>query len=426
MPELPSGTVSPWVGLAVAIGCGLLVGIERERRKGQGPSRAAAGVRSFTIAALAGSLGQWIATTLSQPWIVLVGATVVGGLAVASHWRSRSDDPGLTTELSLFVTFLVGMAAMISPALAAAAGVLLAALLAARRGLQRFATEVLSERELHDALWLAALALVALPLSPHTPIAWLGDISLHTIVRLVVLILAVQGLGHVAVRLWGTRHGLLVSGFFAGFASSTATVATHGAHARRRPRDGLAAAAGAIASGAATWILALLVATTAAPALLPAVLPACAAGALMALLVAALLAWRGDHSATPGTPAPDRAEAHAFSLRTAVVIALLLAAVSAGVGWAQAVFGPAGYWLGLAIGATADAHAAIASAANQARMTQSSSAHLLLAVSLAVGINTGSRTIVAFLTGGPRYGAAVGAGLACSLLAALSMVFLAS
>ena len=34
--------------LASALGCGLLMGIERERRKGSGPHRALAGVRSFT------------------------------------------------------------------------------------------------------------------------------------------------------------------------------------------------------------------------------------------------------------------------------------------------------------------------------------------------------------------------------------------
>lgn len=36
--------------LASALGCGLLMGIERERRKGSGPHRALAGVRSFTLA----------------------------------------------------------------------------------------------------------------------------------------------------------------------------------------------------------------------------------------------------------------------------------------------------------------------------------------------------------------------------------------
>ena len=44
----------------MALGCGLLVGLERERRKGDGDDRAAAGVRSFTVATLAGALAHAI------------------------------------------------------------------------------------------------------------------------------------------------------------------------------------------------------------------------------------------------------------------------------------------------------------------------------------------------------------------------------
>jgi len=44
------------LGFATALGCGLLIGIERERRKGSGPARALAGVRTFTLAALTGAV----------------------------------------------------------------------------------------------------------------------------------------------------------------------------------------------------------------------------------------------------------------------------------------------------------------------------------------------------------------------------------
>ena len=42
------------VGLAVALGAGLLIGIERERRKGLGDDRQAAGLRSFAVVAATG------------------------------------------------------------------------------------------------------------------------------------------------------------------------------------------------------------------------------------------------------------------------------------------------------------------------------------------------------------------------------------
>jgi len=49
------------LGLAVAVGCGLLIGIERERRKGRGPRRGFAGVRTFTLAALLGAVAAALA-----------------------------------------------------------------------------------------------------------------------------------------------------------------------------------------------------------------------------------------------------------------------------------------------------------------------------------------------------------------------------
>src|SRR5512140_3900740 len=43
------------LNLVVALGIGLLIGAERERRKGEGPARSAAGIRTFTIASLVGA-----------------------------------------------------------------------------------------------------------------------------------------------------------------------------------------------------------------------------------------------------------------------------------------------------------------------------------------------------------------------------------
>jgi hypothetical protein len=154
-------------GLGVALGCGLLIGIERERRKGSGPTPALAGVRTFTLASLAGAMAQ----ALGQPLLVGVGALLILLLATIAYLHERrapdrNVDPGVTTELALFVTFLLGVAAIEHPALAAGAAAVVAALLSARARLHRFSTDVLSTEELRDALLLAGAALVVLPLVP--------------------------------------------------------------------------------------------------------------------------------------------------------------------------------------------------------------------------------------------------------------------
>ena len=160
----------PFLGLSVALGCGLLVGLERERRKGLGADREPAGIRTFTIAAASGAIAQ----AIDAPGLVAIGAIFVAGLTALAHWKSRSRDPGLTTELALFATYLVGIVCVMSPMAGAACGATLAGLLAARTGMHRFATRLLSEPELRDGLLLAALGLVVLPLVPNVAVEWLA------------------------------------------------------------------------------------------------------------------------------------------------------------------------------------------------------------------------------------------------------------
>ena len=173
----------PLVGLLVALGCGLLIGLERERRKGRGDDRSAAGIRTFTVAAVCGAMAQ----NLGLPSLVVAGALLVLVLAALAYWKSRSRDPGLTTELALFATYLVGVQAVLSPPLGAACGAGLALLLAARQRLHRLATQWLSTEEWHDALMLAALGLVVLPLVPNVPQPWLGGINLRPLAAMGVV-----------------------------------------------------------------------------------------------------------------------------------------------------------------------------------------------------------------------------------------------
>ena len=94
-----------WAGIAVAGGCGLLIGLERERRKQQLAAPEEAGIRSFAIAALGGAIAQ----TMAQPLLVAVGGLAVGAMLAVSALRRRKTGRDVTGELALFVTYLVGV-----------------------------------------------------------------------------------------------------------------------------------------------------------------------------------------------------------------------------------------------------------------------------------------------------------------------------
>jgi uncharacterized membrane protein (DUF4010 family) len=401
------------MGLLVALGGGLLVGLERERRKGQGHGRDAAGLRSFALVSVAGALAHG----LDVPGLLAMGALVVGGLAALAYWRQGPEDPGLTTEVALLLSYLIGALSLQAPALGAACAVLLTMLLAARTRLHHFATQVLTEQELHDGLMLAALALIVLPLMPDHPLPWLAGLKARTLLGLLTLLLVLQAAGHVALRLLGARLGLALTGLFSGLVSSTATIAAMGARARAQPELRRAFAAAAVMSTAATWLQAGVMLISLAPGRAGEVLPVCAAGMVCALLVALLLA-RGAPTvaAGPGGGGPLR-------LREALLIAALLSAVSALVAWANGRFGQQGLLASVAVAAFADAHAPMASLGSLAAQARIGPALLVQALLLTIACNSVTRSVTALVAGGWAYARWVMGALSLSWLLAAGLGF---
>ena len=403
------------VGLMVALGVGLLMGMERERSKGVGPQRGFAGIRSFALVCGGGALAR----ASGEPGLVLLGGALVAALAVVSHWQDRSDDPGITTEVALFVAYLIGVTAVPQPALAAGVGAAATILLAARERLHEFSVRLISPRELHDALVLTGLALVLLPLLPDRPM--LGAmLNPRDIGRLVLLLLAAQAAGYVGRRVLGARHGLTLAGLASGFVSSTATIAAMGARWRAEAGAGgapdpagaasLAAyTSAALISNVATMVQMLLVASAVRPAWLTVLWLPALCGAVAALL----FALRGLFGKNEPTTHAATEDGGAFSLREALIIAALLTGVQLFAQWAHSAFGEAGLIVAAGFAGLADVHAAAAALFTQIEPGDAHGAAHAIALPLSVALiaNTTSKLVAAFTAGGARYGMRVAPGL---------------
>ncbi|MGB8326403.1 MAG: DUF4010 domain-containing protein [Steroidobacteraceae bacterium] len=392
-----------WIGIAVACGCGLLIGLERERRRTDGSYYSFAGIRSFAVAATAGALAQALTSTA----LVTIGALLVAGLGVTAYLRSKARDTGITTELALFLTYLIGVTAVTHPMLASGCAALLTVLLAARSRLHRFSIEVVTETELRDGLILAAVALVILPLAPDQPLQWLG-IRPRAIWIIVVLLMVVQTAGHVALRLWGARLGLALSGLASGFVTSAGTITVMGARARAQPELMGPCVAGALSSCAATFIQLALVALAANPPMLERMLPMLATA--LAIVGVATLPWLRRQQGGAQGPA-QRPDQRMFNTPQTIGFAALLAGVTAALSWLTEHATQGVTILTDALAGFADVHAAAGAILALGREGRVMPAVALYAVLLAISTNTITKIAGSFIGGGWRFCWRVSLGL---------------
>src|SRR5450631_345600 len=399
-----------FLNLAVALGIGLLIGAERERRKGSGPSRSPAGIRTFAVTSLAG------ATSFSaggQMLLSIVTAGVIVLVAVA-YGRGHEEDPGLTTEIALTVTAFLGGLSMQLPALAGGLGVVVVVVLAAKSRLHRFVGSILTEDELQDALIFAGATLVVLPLVPERPMGPYGALNPHSIWVIVILIMAISAAGDVAVRMLGARFGLPIAGLASGFISSTATIAAMGARVAKAKEALAAAVAGAVLSTIATIIqMALVLATTSMPTFRSLAVPLVCAGLAAVFYGAAftVLALRQRSEA-------EVQSGRAFSLKTAFVFALTLSVILVACAALRDQFGETGVIFAAAIAGFADTHSAAISVASLVSSGKMSPADAIFPILGGLSTNTISKIVLAASSGGLSFALRVIPGLIIVALAA--------
>jgi len=392
---------------AIAFGIGLVIGAERERRKGRGPVRAPAGIRTFSLTAALGAVAFHIG-----PAAVVGFGAVVGLAIVVAYGLGDRSDPGVTTELALVLTYALGALAQTRPRAAVAVGLLATVLLAYRSDLHRVVKGVLTRRELLDFLILAVSALVVLPLLPDRALDPLGAFNPHRVWQLAVVMMALTGAGHVAQRLIGPRLGLPLAGLASGFVSASATVSAMAVRSRESPRLLGPSVAGATASMVATFAQMAVLVGAASPVLLRAAAVPLVAGGVVALVFAGLQALRAARGTEVGTVG-----GRAFDLRVAVGFALLLTVVNVLASLAGRWLGDAGVVATTGLAAFADVHAPSAAVASLVAGNQLTTAVGVLALLVAFTANTVTKAVLASQGGTPTFRNRVLLGLLLVLVA---------
>jgi uncharacterized membrane protein (DUF4010 family) len=383
-----------WLNLAVALGIGLLIGAERERSKGIDPDRSLAGIRTFAIVSLLGAV-----STVVNFWLLVVSVVCVTVFAAIAYVVRVNKHPGLTTEITLVFTVILGGLAMSAPALAVSLAVTASILLAAKEPMHGFVKGTVTKDEINDFLILAAATLIVLPLVPNELIGPFNAINPRNLWLVVILVMFISALGHLALRLFGGRIGLPLVGLVSGFISSIATIGAMGERAKQTPALIGSAVAGAVLSSLSTILqLTLLLAAIHRPTLQAMAVSLFLGGVSIAIygLVVTLSSFHknGAELAKPSK---------SFSVKTALILAAVIALVLIASAALKAWFGQAGLVVASAVAGLADVHAATISVASLAAAGNLSAGNAVIPLLVAFSVNVVSKAVAAVVSGGKDF-----------------------
>jgi uncharacterized membrane protein (DUF4010 family) len=213
----------------ISIALGALLGTEREMSEARSGKKAA-GLRTFTLITLLGTILAHLSE--KYPYLIVVGAVILGLLLVAGYWKIGIADVGMTTEVAALTAFSLGVLCYIEPSLAVMLTILVGIILAIRKRSHTI-VEKMKEEELIDTLKFALLALVILPFLPNETVDPLNVLNPYRICLLIVFISGIGYVGYFLIKIFGAKSGTGLTGVLGGLVSSTAVTITMSHHSKK-------------------------------------------------------------------------------------------------------------------------------------------------------------------------------------------------
>lgn len=407
---------APYTTLAISLGLGLLVGLQRER----GADRVA-GVRTFALITLLGTVSAMLSHQLGA-WVVvaaLLAVVVTTAVATIFQLLAGSDDVGITTEIAIVLMFAIGVLLELGdPIVGVVLGGAVAVLLQLKGPLHRL-IDRLADKDVRAIFQFVLLTLVILPVVPDETFGPYDVLNPRNIWLMVVLVTGMSLGGYLAYKLLGSGTSTLLGGLIGGLISSTAATASYS----KRAGGGSAALRSIVAAimlaTAVMYARVIVEMSIAAPSAIwslvwPIVI---LAGATLAI---SLGVWVTVMRAPVKLPEQE----NPTELKAALIFALLYAAVLLLVAWARDMVGDSGTYIVAAVSGVADMDAITLSTSRLVQNDQLEPSTAWRAVIVGSIANMAFKTGIAAWLGGSRLGLALGAAFLGSALVGLALILL--
>jgi uncharacterized membrane protein (DUF4010 family) len=386
------------IRFAAALGLGLLLGLERERKHDM--ELMFGGVRTFPLIALLGALGAFMEHDMDQGWLLIASFVALSALVIVSYATTAArGELGVTSEVSALLAFIVGaLCGWEKVGVASAATVVCLLLLTLKDFLHGLARRVEAD-DVEAMLQFAVISVIILPLLPNANFGPppLDVINPYKIWLMVVLIAGLNFLGYMLVKILGGEHGLVLTGILGGLVSSTAVTLSFSQRSRSEPELSSAFVLAIVLAWTIMFVrVVVIVAVIDRPlALSLSVILGCMAAAG---LVIAFLLWRRAKERQTGVVQP---KANPFELGEAVKFGLMFGGVTIVAKAAEVYLGEKGLYLAGAVAGLTDVDAITLSMANLAAGNSSSLKAAAYTIVIAAISNTLMKTGMAVFMGAP-------------------------
>ncbi len=324
---MDEATLNMFGRLGISLLVGMLVGLQRQQT-----DEALAGLRSFALIAVSGTIAATIDQQLQSSGIFLA-ASVVGlaAVIVVAEWRTAQtggNDIGMTTEVAVLLVFAVGaFLAFGSRIVGVAIGVAIAALLQFKPELHRIAHK-LGSADVRAIIQFAVFSCVILPVLPNQNYGPFNVINPFNIWLMVVLITGISLVGYIVYKFFGQSAGVVISGVLGGAISSTATAVSFAKQAKHNSSLLGQAAVIIVIASTVVFVRVLIELSVVAPTHLWEM------GAPIAILLgacvfAALAAWLFFRTQSSSAPDPTNPSEFKSALFFAVLYAVVLLGLAA-------------------------------------------------------------------------------------------------
>lgn len=403
-----------FTSLLVSAGIGLIIGLEREFNTHDDPAHVG-GIRTFVLVAILGNVADWISIHTSSEILVTALAGFILLVIVAYYVQTQKGKFGLTTEVALLLTFLLGVAnskGLTQESLTIV--VLVTTVLSLKEQLHGFIKQI-TEEELFAFIKFIVLALLILPVLPTNGFGPENALTARDLGYIVVLVLSISFLGYLLLKFGSPQKGILLTAIIGGLFSSTMIAWVFSSKSRERADLSPAFGSGIVLASSIMFVRVFIWASIFAfPVAKELFLPL-----LLMLLVSLIPTWqvlrqhKPEKNVTPLTPG------NPLDIKNAIFFVFLYIGITFLMSTARQWLSPAMTYISGAVAGIADIDAISISTAKWAATPSGQSREAAIIILIAVMSNSLFKWLVSVFRGHPALRKPVGTGFGLVLLVGL-------